>query len=196
MSVNTAEITTVFNKLKTEVLDTVSNQYDIGRLKGPEFAKVLANTLNTMIALAVSSVQEQPLIDMQVLADKVGGFATLANSQKQVELKDAQKALVQAQILLEVAKQNNIGAKSAAGHAETVANVAVKNAQEALIELQKDNSPSKIGLLVAQKNHYDAQVDLAAAKLLTSAESTQAAATGTLVRGIEGRIEQLIDRYI
>ena len=196
MAVNTNEIIAVFNKLKTEVLETVSTQYDTGRLKGPEYAKVLANTMNTMISLSVDAAQTQPLLDMQIMAEKVKGFATLANSQKQVELKEAQKSLAQAQILLETAKQGNITAAAAADHAETLSGIAVKNAQETLIELQKDKSPSKVALLTAQKDHYDAQIDIAVAKLLTSAESTQAAATGVLTQDIQGRIEQLINRYI
>lgn len=196
MAVDTNEIITVFNKLKTEVLDTVSTQYDTGRLKGPEYAKVLANTMNTMISLSVDAAQAQPLLDMQIMAEKVKGFATLANSQKQVELKEAQKSLAQTQILLEIAKQGNITAAAAADHAETLSGIAVKNAQEVLIELQKDNSPSKVALLKAQKDHYDAQIDIAVAKLLTSAESTQAAATGVLTQDIQGRIKQLIKRYV
>ena len=187
MAVNVIEIGTVYDALEAKVVGTLVEQYDAGRLKGKEYAEVMTASMTALISAAVSSVQQQPLVDGQVLDMKVKDYALLANTQKDIELKDIQQQLATAQVQVEQAKIVSMGIEDAVRQAQSTADLATKAAQNLLIGAQKSSEDKKTLLYVRQTEYYDDQVGIKGMEAAAQACGMYAT-NGEVPSGLEDRL--------
>lgn len=166
MAVNIIEIGTVYDALETKIVGTLTTEYDAGRLKGKEYSEVMTAAISALISSSVMSVLEQPLKDAQVLDMKVKDYALLANTQKDIELKDMEIAKASKDALFIDAKINSLGIEDAIKQTQSTADVATKGAQLTLITAQTGGENAKTLLTGRQKEYYDDQKML---KVLDSA---------------------------
>ena len=143
MLVDVEQIGTVYDTLMGKAEATLVEQYDSGRIKADGLASALAAVMSMAMQTSVQVVQNQPRVDAEVLASKVQGFVALANSQKDVELKDAQI----------VAQQSETAIKET----QSTADAELKASQKLLIDAQKSTEGAKLTLTNRQATAYDDQ---------------------------------------
>ncbi|MDX1809721.1 MAG: hypothetical protein R3331_09295 [Sulfurospirillaceae bacterium] len=80
MAVDTAAIGTVYDALIAKVKGTLDDQFSSGKLKGTDYANVLASGLNATIQASIKAVQDQPIQDAQV--DMINAQADTEASRK------------------------------------------------------------------------------------------------------------------
>ena len=148
MAVNIVEIGQVYDALEAKITGTLTDQYDLGRLKGREYADVMAASMVALINSSVQTVQQQPLTDAQVLDMKVKDYATLANTQKDIELKDAQVATEQQ-------RRASMVVEDAVKQSQSGADLATKAAQQDLISKQALTEAEKKLLTARQAKGFD-----------------------------------------
>lgn len=66
MAVDIIQISSVYDSLETKIKATLNEQWNSGRLTGSDYAQVLSQTLNNLMALSVRTVQNQPILDEQI----------------------------------------------------------------------------------------------------------------------------------
>ena len=182
MAVNITEIGSVYDALEAKISETLTSQYDMGRLKGAEYADVLAASMAALINASVQTVQQQPLTEAQVLDMKVKDYATLANTQKDIELKDAQVATEQQ-------RRASMVIEDGVKQAQSEADLDTKGAQKLLIENQTSTEAEKALLTTRQKDFYDDQKELKVMEAAGNAIGMYAAGSGTVP-------EKLQDEFI
>lgn len=166
MAVDIAEIAVVYEALMGNASNTLTEQFDAGYIKGPDYATVLAQVMTSAMQLATSATLDKPLKDAQVLDMKVKDFVALAESEKDRQLKDAQILLASSQVTYENAKIESLGIHDAIDQADSTANLALKGAQKVLIEKQQTTEESKAALTDRQTSGYDDQRRVKKAEIL------------------------------
>ena len=185
MAVDITQIGTVYDALETKIVGTLTTEYDAGRLKGKEYSEVMTAAINALITSAVASVQEQPIKDAQVLDMKVKDYALLANTQKDIELKDMEIAKAEKDALFIDAKINSLGIEDAIKQAQSTADVATKGAQLTLITAQTGGENAKTLLTTRQKDYYDDQKMLKTLDSAANALGMYAAGDTLIPAGLE-----------
>jgi len=66
MSVNTTEILSVYDSMIGKMVATLDDQYDNERINSDMYGKALISVMQSTMALATQSVQQQPVLDGQV----------------------------------------------------------------------------------------------------------------------------------
>lgn len=191
MAVNTTEVEALYDVLIALAETTVTEQYDEGRLVGSDFARVLTTSITGAMQLAINGVQEQPLKDAQVLAMKVADYVALANSQRDIELKDAKKLLVAEQVQTEAAKVTSAGIDDAVRLVQKDNDVATKGAQTNMISKQKLTETAKALLTARQESAYDDQLRVKLAKSLANVSGMYAAG-GSISEALETRFKNAV----
>ena len=210
MAVNIVEIGTVYDALETKIVGTLTTEYDAGRLKGKEYSEVMTAAISALISSSVSSVLEQPVKDAQVdlieeqitssiaetavkeamkdaqiLDLKVKDYALLANTQKDIELKDMEIAKASKDALFIDAKINSLGIEDAIKQSQSTADVATKGAQLTLITAQTSGENAKTLLTGRQKDYYDDQKMLKVLDSAANALGMYAAGDTLIPAGLE-----------
>ena len=210
MAVDIAQIGVVYDALETKIVGTLTTEYDAGRLKGKEYAEVMTAAISALISSSVTSVQEQPIKaaqvslieeqieasraetavkeemkDAQVLDLKVKDYALLANTQKDIELKDMEIAKAEKDALFTNAKINSLGIEDAIKQAQSTADVATKGAQLTLITAQTGGENAKTLLTTRQKDYYDDQKMLKVLDSAANALGMYAAGDTLIPSGLE-----------
>lgn len=191
MAVDTAELSTVYNKLIGMAKKTINAQYEEGRLVGTDFAETLNAAIAAAMQLSLSSVQGQPVLDGQVLDSKVKSFVALANAQKDVEIKDMEIQLATAQIATENAKQASMAVDDTVKQAISNADTPMKVAQKELINLQAETEVKKELLTTRQNVAYDDVRANERVDALANAAGMYAAG-GSISEGLEAMLKQTI----
>lgn len=166
MAVDIAEIAVVYEALMGNASNTLTEQFDAGYIKGPDYATVLAQVMTSAMQLATSATLDKPLKDAQVLDMKVKDFVMLAESEKDRQLKDAQILLAGSQVTYENAKIESLGIHDAIDQADSTANLALKGAQKVLIEKQQQTEIAKETLTERQTLGYNDQTRVKRAEIL------------------------------
>ena len=214
MAVNIVEIGSVYDALETKISETLTSQYDMGRLKGAEYADVLAASMAALINASVQTVQQQPLTDAQV--EQAAAQTNLiitetgikeVQSAKDLLLKDAQVLdmkvkdyatlantqkdieLKDAQVLTEQQRRASMVIEDGVKQAQSEADLDTKGAQKLLIENQTSTEAEKALLTTRQKDFYDDQKELKVMEAAGNAIGMYAAGSGTVP-------EKLQDEFI
>jgi len=191
--VNVIETEALYDVLIGLAETTISEQYDEGRLVGSDFARVLTTSITNAMQLAINGVQEQPLADAQVLAMKVNDYVMLANSQKDIELKDNKKNLVAEQVQTELAKVVSAGIDDAVKLAQSNNDIAIKGAQTALVAAQVTSEAARKALTERQATAYDDQHHIKVAKAIAGVAGMYAAG-GSINATLEGNLQTAVGR--
>lgn len=191
--VNTTEIETVYSSLMKLAELTITSQYDEGRLVGSDFAQVLTAAITSAMQLSVSSVQEQPIKDAQVLDMKVKDFVMLAANEKDIELKAAQILLTQEQVTTEQDKQMAMIVETTLKENMNKADIGVKAAQELMINKQAVGEDVKGILMMRQTQAYDDNLKTKEAEIIGQTISMYAAGSGTVPEGMESGFKSAIE---
>ena len=185
MAVDIAEIAVVYEALMGNASNTLTEQFDAGYIKGPDYATVLAQVMTSAMQLATSATLDKPLKDAQVLDMKVKDFVMLAESEKDRQLKDAQILLANSQVTYENAKIESLGIHDAIDQADSTANLALKGAQKILIEKQQTTEDSKAALTDRQILGYNDQTRVKRAEILGNTIGMFGAGGTTIPAGFE-----------
>ena len=169
MAVDVTQIGVVYQALRGNAENTLTEQFDAGYIKGADYATVLSQVMTSAMQLATTATLDQPLKDAQVLDMKVKDFVMLAESEKDRQLKDAQILLANSQVTYENAKIESLGIHDAIDKADSTANLALKGAQKILIEKQQATEIAKETLTERQTNGYDDQRRVKKAEILNNA---------------------------
>ena len=175
MNVDITQMGAVYDALEANIVSTLTTEYDAGRLKGREYSAVMTAALNALITSCVTSVQEQPIKDAQVLDMKVRDFCMLANAQKDVELKDVEVRKVGKEGLFTKAKIDSMTLDDAIKQENSTADLTTKAKQLLLMAAQSASETSKATLYTAQKDFYNSQVELKVLESATNMLGMQAA---------------------
>ena len=169
MAVDIAQIETVYEELMANVEATLTEQFNVGYVKGADYANVLSQAMTAAMQLAAMSVIEQPVKDAQLLDMKVKDFVALAESEIMRELLGQEELLVAAQVETEGVKVISIGIEAATKTAATDADVLIRTAQKALIDAQSTTETNKAALTVRQKTWFDDQKNIKKAEIIGQA---------------------------
>ena len=192
MNVDIAQISTVYKALEAKIVETLTTEYDAGRLKGKEYSDVMTSAITALITNSVASVQEQPLKDGQVLDFKVKDYTLLAVTQKDIELKDAEvdKAISEAEFV--DAKILSISVDSGIKEAQRQADLDIKTAQGSIITAQTTSETNKAALFTRQGTYYTDQAKLKTLEAATNMMGMQAASDMDLDIGLLNKINGYI----
>ena len=142
MSINASEVTTIYTALNASANTTLDAQWDKQRLRGADYANVVAQTITALIQTAAS----------MVTAD-----AQLAEQARQFGLQHSQQATLEANKLAEQARQFD---------ANLAADAPVKTAQKTMIDNQAATELEKALLTARQASMYDDNLRVEEAKAL------------------------------
>ena len=185
MAVDIAEIAVVYEALMGNASNTLTEQFDAGYIKGADYATVLSQVMTSVMQLATSATLDKPLKDAQVLDMKVKDYALLANTQKDIELKDMEIAKATKDALFIDAKINSLGIEDAIKQAQSTADVATKGAQLTLITAQTGGENAKTLLTERQKEYYNDQKMLKVLDSAANALGMYAAGDTLIPSGLE-----------
>lgn len=167
MIVNVEEMGKVYDELGKKVISTLEALLNSFAITEKERAQVISSTISSLIQVSVSSVLDQPVKDAQIsaskaqeLASKVQGFVALANSQKENELKEAQKELANTQ-------KDIFTREIVIKEAQNTKDSLLKDAQKTFIDMQKETEVERKALLIRQKDFYNDQGKMKEAEFLS-----------------------------
>ena len=112
MAVNTSEITRVYDALSEKVTNTLKTLLEDYSITEKERAQVISNTVTALIQTSVSAVLEEPLKAAQISqataqTNAINAEVTIKQTQstKDIEVKTAQKSLIDKQAEVETERK-------------------------------------------------------------------------------------------
>ena len=180
MAVNTTETGSLYDSLMGKAETTLDKQWDDKRLKGADYATVVAQLITTAMQLSVTTVQQQPFIDAQIasvnkdLLVKSAQIATETQKVTSMRVEDtikqnqsAKDLLVKsAQITTETQKVTSMQVEDTIKQNQSAKDLLVKDAQKIMINNQAATELKKALLVARQTTMYDDNLRVEEAKAL------------------------------
>lgn len=105
MAVDTAGMSAVYDSLVKKLQGTLDTEFEKNRISGAEYAQVLSSGIVAVLEMSVQSVQNQEKLDAEITSMGIADEINQAKAEKDNLLKDAQKALIDKQVLTEEEKK-------------------------------------------------------------------------------------------
>ena len=172
-----AQVNLIEEQILASTADTIRND--------AESIKKIALMTEQITASQADTNVKEAMKNAQVLDMKVKDYALLANTQKDIELKDMEIAKASKDALFIDAKINSLGIEDAIKQSQSVADVATKGAQLTLITAQTSGEHAKTLLTGRQKDYYDDQKMLKVLDSAANALGMYAAGDTLIPAGLE-----------
>lgn len=151
MAIDTTKLGTIYSTLNNITKTTLNEQWNSRRLRGEDYASVVAQTITALIQTSASLVEAE---------------ATLAEQARQAAAELAEK---------QIEFNANLAEKRRQFDAELTSNAPVKTAQKALIDKQVLTEVNQASLIARQATAYDDKKRIAKAEVLNQKEGMYAA---------------------
>jgi len=169
MAIDTEQLTAIYTSLSDATKTTLDEQWDSQRLRGADYANVVAQTITSLIQTSASLIEGE-----ENRNEQASQFS--ANLAEQARQADAQ--------LAENARQFD---------AQLAQDAPVKTAQKSLIDKQVITETNKASLTARQTSMYDDNLRVEEGKMLTNVVGMYGVGGTSLPTGLETQMINAVD---
>ena len=209
MAVDTTQVQSIYTALNTSAQATLDVQWNDQRLRGADYANVVAQTITALLQTSAQLLEQQEQLTEQArqadanLAEQARQYdanlleqqAELAEKAREFDTQLAQQATLEANNLAEQGRQAdaNIVEKGREFDAQLAQDAPVKTAQAALITQQKLTEIAYTALKKRQTTMYNDNLRVEEAKMLTNVVGMFGAGGTALPTGLETQMVNAIN---